>query len=305
MCATIVNMCARAGSIGVAAVLVLAACSGGDDGDGDSSDTAAVTTDASSETTVPPTIGTGSTDDTGDDGDGGDGGDDATTTTIELVTEGATVVVANSSIVNGAAGAMTDELAAAGFTTGTATNGTDRIEASIVYFTDDDGAQDVADSVGAVLGGVEVEAMPDPIPTESGTLDGAQVLLMLGNVQADRTLEELEGAGAVETSGSVVVVANDAGVDGAAGAMSTELELAGFEVGTPTNGLEQRAESIVYYTDADGAQDDAELVAEALGGIEVDAMPDPIPTEAGEIDGDVLLLLGTNQAGQSLDALNP
>ena len=34
-------------------------------------------------------------------------------------------------------------------------------------------------------------------------------------------------------------------------------------------------------------------------------MPDPIPTETGEIDGDVLVLLGTNQAGQSLESLNP
>ena len=34
-------------------------------------------------------------------------------------------------------------------------------------------------------------------------------------------------------------------------------------------------------------------------------MPDPIPTESGELDGDVLLLLGTNQAGKSLSQLNP
>jgi hypothetical protein len=286
-------MCKRAAPIGLAAVLVLAACSGDDDDSGgDSAESVAVTTDESTATTAaPPT-----TDDTS-----ATTTTDVTTTTVELVTEGATVVVANSSIAGGAAGQMTAELAEAGFTTGTATNGTDRLETSVVYFTDAEGAEAVAESVGVALGGVDVEAIPDPIPTESGTLEGAQVLVMLGNAQAARTLDELAGATAVETSGSVVVVANAAGVDGAAGAMTADLELAGFAVGTPTNGLEPRAESIVYHTDAAGAAEDAELVAEALGGLDVEPMPDEIPTESGEIDGDVLLLLGTNQVGQRLE----
>lgn len=285
-------MCKRAAPIGLAAVLVLAACSGGDDDDsGDSADSVAVTTDESTATTAaPPTTDDTATTTTA-----------VTTTTVELVTEGATVVVANSSIAGGAAGQMTAELAEAGFTTGTATNGTDRLETSVVYYTDAEGAEAVAESVGVALGGVDVEAIPDPIPTESGTLEGAQVLVMLGNAQAARTLDELAGATAVETSGSVVVVANSAGVDGAAGAMTADLELAGFAVGTPTNGLEPRAESIVYHTDAAGAEEDAELVAEALGGLDVEPMPDEIPTESGEIDGDVLLLLGTNQVGQRLE----
>jgi hypothetical protein len=291
-------MCKRAAVVGLIAAMVLAACSGDDGGEGTAgtggSDTASVSTDGASTTST-----------TDGDADATTTTAEATTTTVELVTEGATVVVANSSIAGGAAGRMTEELAGAGFTTGTATNGTDRLETSIVYYTDADGAQEVAESVGAVLGGVDVEAVPDPVPTESGTLEGAQVLVMLGNAQADRTLEELEVSGAVGTSGSVVVVANDAGVDGAAGAMSTELELAGFDVGTPTNGIEDRADSVVYFTDADGAEDDAELLAETMGGLEVGPMPDPIPTETGEIDGDVLLLLGTNQAGKSLDELNP
>ncbi len=286
-------MCKRAAPIGLAAVLVLAACSGDDDDSGgDSAESVAVTTDESTATTAaPPT-----TDDTS-----ATTTTDVTTTTVELVTEGATVVVANSSIAGGAAGQMTAELAEAGFTTGTATNGTERLETSVVYYTDAEGAEAVAESVGVALGGVDVEAIPDPIPTESGALEGAQVLVMLGNAQAARTLDELAGATAVETSGSVVVVANDAGVDGAAGAMTADLELAGFAVGTPTNGLEARAESIVYYTDAAGAEEDAGLVAEALGGVDVEPMPDEIPTETGEIDGDVLLLLGTNQVGQRLE----
>ena len=35
------------------------------------------------------------------------------------------------------------------------------------------------------------------------------------------------------------------------------------------------------------------------------AMPDPIPTESGELDGEVLLLLGADDADKSLESLNP
>lgn len=44
-----------------------------------------------------------------------------------------------------------------------------------------------------------------------------------------------------------------------------------------TNGAEQRAYSIVYNTDAEGAEEDAELLVKALRGIEVAPMPDQIP----------------------------
>jgi flavodoxin len=284
----------RVALIAVASCLSIATCGGGDDGADDTtpaeSDVSTDPTTAATTTEAPTTTAA------------------ATTTTEPIVVEGATVVVANSSIVGGAAGRMSAELTAAGFTTGTPTNGLDRIEESIVYFTEDAGAEDVADSVAVVLGGVEVDAMPDPIPTETGTLDDAQVLVLLGNEQADQTLDELSGGSEVEpveTAGSTVVVANDSGVNGAAGAMTDELKDAGFTMGAPTNGVEPRADSIVYYTDADGAEDDATLLAETLGDVDVEAMPDPIPTESGELDGEVLLLLGTNQAGKSLDDLNP
>jgi len=120
---------------------------------------------------------------------------DATTTTTEapLVTEGATVIVANASGVPGSAGRMTDELAAVTFTMGTATNATSgTIEESVVYY--DAGiaaAQSVADSVAQVLGGLAVETVPTPPPVDGGTLNGAGVLVMLGTAQADKTLAEL------------------------------------------------------------------------------------------------------------------
>jgi len=120
---------------------------------------------------------------------------DTTTTTTEppLVTEGATVIVANASGVPGSAGRMTDELAAQGFTMGTATNATSTgLEESIVYY--DPGiaaAQSVADSVARVMGGLTVETVPTPPPIDGGSLNGAGVLVMLGTAQADKTIAEL------------------------------------------------------------------------------------------------------------------
>ena len=124
----------------------------------------------------------------------------ASTTTTSLVTEGATVIVANASGVGGSAGRMTDTLALAGFTMGEPTNATSgQIEDSIVYY--DPGiaaAQDVADSVAFVMGGVVVETVPTPPPVEGGSLGDAGVLVMLGSNQADKTLEEMIGEEAVE-----------------------------------------------------------------------------------------------------------
>ncbi|MDX2379014.1 MAG: LytR C-terminal domain-containing protein [Acidimicrobiia bacterium] len=282
-------MCRRYLALTLTSLLAVAACGGGDDS-GDSSDGTTASSDTAVATVATTAAPTSST---------------ATTSTTEApVTEGATVIVANSSIAGGAAGRMTEELIAVGYTTGEPTNGTDRLEDSIVHYTDAEGAQEVAESLGLVLGDVEVAVMPDPIPTEAGTIAG-QVLLLLGNKQADRTLDELSGEAVIETAGSIIVVANDSGINGAAGEMATTLENAGFAVGEPTNGTEARTESIVYYTDDEDAQADAELLAEEMGGLEVEPMPDPIPTESGELDGDVLLLLGTNQAGKSLIELNP
>jgi hypothetical protein len=82
--------------------------------------------------------------------------------------------------------------------------------------------------------------------------------------------------------------------------MTDELGAAGFEVGEATNGVEELDTSTVYHTDAEGAAADAEILAETLGGLAVEAMPDPIPTQSGELDGDVLLVLGADLAGQSL-----
>jgi len=123
-----------------------------------------------------------------------------TTTTSPLVTDGATVIVANASGVGGSAGRMTDTLSIAGFTMGDPTNATSgQIEESIVYYDPAiAAAQDVANSVAVVMGGLEVEVVPTPAPVEGGSLGDAGVLVLLGTNQADKTQEEMSGTAATE-----------------------------------------------------------------------------------------------------------
>jgi hypothetical protein len=263
----------RAVPFAILGSLLFVACSGGSD-DGTSTTSTAVPVVQSPVATEAPTV------------------TDApvTTTTVPLVFDGATVVVANGNIVGGSAGRMTDALALAGFTTGDAINGSEKIEESIVYYTAAAGAQDVADTLALTLGGIDVEALPDAAPTEDGTLAGGQVLLLLGNNEADQPLADLS------------VVANANTISGSAGRMSSVLEAAGFTVGTPANSTAQASESVVYYA-SNAVRADAEVLATALGGLTVLALPDDIPTTSGSLDGDILLVLGTKEADKTLAQL--
>ena len=117
-----------------------------------------------------------------------------TTTEPPLVTEGATVVVANASGVPGSAGRMTTELATVGFTmVEPAINSTQSgLTASIVqYDPSNAAAQAVAESVARSMGGLTVEVVPTPAPVEGGSLNGAGVLVLLGTDQADKTIAQL------------------------------------------------------------------------------------------------------------------
>ena len=99
------------------------------------------------------------------------------------VTDGATVVVANASSTGQVAAPMSDQLAELGYTMGepmSQEEGPDNLEESIVYFSVGNNCEAVARSVANDMGGLEVEAMPTPIPVEGGAIDGC-VLLMLGN----------------------------------------------------------------------------------------------------------------------------
>jgi len=167
--------------------LVLGACGGDDDDDADADGDSSTTTVASdsSTTTAAPTTTLAP----------------ATTTTLaplDLVTEGATVVVANASGIDGAAGRMTDALAEVGFTTGTATNSSEGpLETTKIYHDpESENALPVAESVRLALGGgdIEVLELAVPAPTDTGELgDDVTVLVAMGNDTADKTLDELQG----------------------------------------------------------------------------------------------------------------
>ncbi len=132
-----------------------------------------------------------------------------TTTAVALVTEGATVVVANGNTVGGSAGRMSEALGAAGYNMGTPVNADKNIDVSIVYYDPTNtAAQAVAESVARSLGNVAVQTVPTPAPTDDGSLAGAGVLVVLGNAQADKTLESLAAAGAATPAlGSAPAVA--------------------------------------------------------------------------------------------------
>lgn len=119
-----------------------------------------------------------------------------TTTTIPRITAGASVVVANANTVGGSAGNMTKTLELQGYTLVDPVNASGpNITASIVYYDAAiAAAQDVANSVARDLGGVEVLAVSSPAPTESGDLGDAGVLVLLGDDQAGKTIEELSGS---------------------------------------------------------------------------------------------------------------
>ena len=112
-----------------------------------------------------------------------------TTTTIPLITEGAVVIVANASNVNGAAAQLREELATRGFHMADATNAAgveERVDVSKVYFLP--AGADVAASIGRVMGGVSVTRMPVPVSITGGpaTLGEATVVVMLGKDLASK-----------------------------------------------------------------------------------------------------------------------
>lgn len=119
-----------------------------------------------------------------------------TTTTIEVVVEGGVLKVANASGVDGAAGKLTLELAALGFQTREPTNAAgpdESLDVSKVYVKP--GSEAVARSVAALMGGLEVLAMPSPAWIKGATegLGDATVLVVLGHDLAGTDLAAMPG----------------------------------------------------------------------------------------------------------------
>jgi hypothetical protein len=108
--------------------------------------------------------------------------------------------------------------------------------------------------------------------------------------------------------GATVVVANANRVNGSAGAMSRDLDAAGFTVAGAVNAaveIGQLELTVVYY---DASSDAARLVADSVnrvmgGNASVAPLPSTIPTEGGQLVGQVLVLLGNDKGGKSLAEL--
>lgn len=113
-----------------------------------------------------------------------------TTTTEPLVTQGASVMIANASKVQGAATELGDALAALGFEMRPPTNGWGpgaEIDVTKVYWRE--GGEQVAASVARLLG-LQAERMPTPVWIVGGpeALGDALVLVTLGRDLAGKGL---------------------------------------------------------------------------------------------------------------------
>lgn len=182
-------MARRARTTGVAVALVaalaimLAACTFGPISvPTTTTSSTSTTTTSTTTTTLPPTTTSTSTTTTSTTST-------TTTTTVPLTTEGAVIVVANASNVNGAAQQLSQELAARGFHLATPTNAAgleERLATSKIYFLP--AGADVAASVGRVMGGIPVSRMPTPVSITGGpaALGEATIVVMVGTDIANK-----------------------------------------------------------------------------------------------------------------------
>jgi len=137
----------------------------------------------------------------------------ATETTLEIIPVETTappvvltafkVQVANASGVSGSAGLLTTELQGKGYIVQPAINKseiTPRQTTTVVYYLL--GSEAPAAQVARELGGVATSPMPTPIPTETGSLGEASVLILLGTDLAGKPLAILSSGAA---SSAIVV----------------------------------------------------------------------------------------------------
>ncbi len=128
-------------------------------------------------------------------------------TTPVAVVEGATVIVANASTVNGAAAILTTALTGASFTTGTATNATAKQEdTTVLYDPSDPEALAVATYLGSLLGSVVVSPVSTPAPIDGGLLpEGVSIIVMLGSDKANLTLQAMGTATTLPAAGATTI----------------------------------------------------------------------------------------------------
>lgn len=117
-------------------------------------------------------------------------------TTIAPVVDGATVIVANASTVNGAAGILSTALTGKGFTMGAATNASAKQQdTTVLYDSSDPEALAVATYLSSLMGNVVVQEVASPAPIDGGLLpEGVSVIVMLGSDKANLTLDAMATA---------------------------------------------------------------------------------------------------------------
>ena len=121
----------------------------------------------------------------------------APTTLAPFSINGFKIQVANASGLAGSAGDMTTKLQDQGYVVQVAMNvaaGTaKRMKTGVFYLA---GCEAASQNVAAVLGGnVEVAAMPQPIPVETGSVGEACILVLLGTDLANKPLAGVVGTG--------------------------------------------------------------------------------------------------------------
>jgi len=155
---------------------------------------------------------------------------------------------------------------------------------------DDDGANGVTN--------------PGPRDTSVG---GSSTTSLPGGSSSDPASSTPPSVTSPPKDAAVVIVANASGVDGSAQQMSNALESAGYRMAEPTNGTgPDLDETMVFFVRGGSNRGVAELVAADLGGATVRRMPAEIPVQDEDIGrAAVLVMLGSDTAGQSLEDLNP
>lgn len=135
---------------------------------------------------------------------------------------------------------------------------------------------------------------PASSPSDDTSVDAS------GTTIADAAATTLPPA--TNTTGFKVLVANGSGVPGSAGDLSVALQGLGFIVQPPLNKSDatpKQTLTMVYYIA--GQEANAANVAAALGGVATAPMPDPVPTETGNMgEASVLVLLATDLAGKPI-----
>lgn len=120
----------------------------------------------------------------------------ASTTTVFAI-NGFKIQVANASGIAGSAGEMTLNLQKAGYVVQPPANvaaGTAKRSKTGVFYSV--GCEANAQNVANVLGGqVDLAAMPSPIPTETGSIGEACVLILLGTDLSNKPLQGIVGGG--------------------------------------------------------------------------------------------------------------